>query len=301
MAEQVPGDFSCGFVAFAGRPNVGKSTLVNRIVGQELSIVTRKAQTTRNRIAAIHSLPNAQIILLDTPGIHEARTALNRAMVDAATKTLKDADLAVFVTTPEETIPEDDLTIIGQLEENECAAILAINKIDTVPRESILPVMERYSKAYDFREIFPVSALDGTGVKALEAALVTAAPKGPPLYPPDEVSDLPVRFFVAEIIREMIITMTGEEIPYKTAVVVESFKDTPRIVRIQADIHTEKQSRKKILVGKNGKMIKAIGTAARKKIEEFLERRVHLELFVKVTPNWTEDENLLAEFGYLIK
>ncbi len=289
----------CGFVAVSGRPNVGKSTLVNRIVGRELCIVTPKAQTTRNRIAAIHSLSNAQMILVDSPGIHEAVTPLNRAMVSAAVQALENSDVAVLVTTPSEEIPSDDRRIIEVLKSVGVKSVLVINKIDLIDPVKLLPVMEAYGKAHRFEEIVPISALHCSGVQELVDALVRLLPPGPPLYPEDDVSDLPLRFFVAEIIREQVTTLTGQEVPYKTTVVVESFKERQGITLIQADIHTERQSQKKILVGSGGEMIKRIGIAARKKIEEFLESRVRLELYVKVTPHWTRDHARLMEFGYM--
>lgn len=298
MTDEPSNQHRCGFVALAGRPNVGKSTLVNRIVGHELCIVTPKSQSTRNRITAIHSLPDAQLILLDTPGIHEARTPLNRAMVAAAVKTLSDADMGLFLTVPSEKIHDDDRRIIELLKTSGIPSVLAINKIDTIEPAALLPIIESYSRAHQFEEIIPVSALHGNGVDELVRILVRLLPPGPPLYPEDDVSDLPVRFFVAEIIREQVTKLTGQEIPYKTAVVVETFKERQGPVLIQADIHIERASQKKIVIGKGGEMIKRIGIGARKKIEEFLERPVRLELFVKVTPKWTRDPGKLKEFGY---
>jgi GTPase len=296
MASQSPTEYRCGFVALAGRPNVGKSTLVNRIVGRELCIVTPKAQTTRHRISAIHSLPHVQMILQDTPGIHETQTALNRAMVAAATKTLQDADVVLFVVTPSDRIHGDDTRIRDLIEDAGVPCVLAINKIDTIERQLLLPIIERYSHAHAFKDIVPVCALDGSGVDELVDSLVRLLPVGPPLFPEDDVSDLPVKFFVAEIVREQITKLTGQEIPYKTAVVVEQFKEEQDRVLIHADIHVEKQSQKKILIGKSGEMIKRIGVAAREKTEEFLGTHVRLELFVKVTENWTRNPRHIEEF-----
>jgi len=298
METEQPSDHRCGIVAVAGRPNVGKSTLVNRILGQELSIVTHKPQTTRNRITAIHTMPDAQLILQDTPGIHEAGTPLNRSLVAAAIKTVEEADLVLVITTPMETMPDDDRRIIDLVRSAATAAVLAINKIDTVEPPALLPIIEQYSQSYSFREIVPVCAISGSGVEELVHVLVRLLPAGPALFPEDDVSDLPLRFFAGEIIREKIITMTGEEIPYKTAVAVETFKEGKGNVFIQADIHVERASQKKILVGKGGAMIKKIGIAARMKLEDFLGSPVHLELFVKVSPHWTRDTARLREFGY---
>jgi GTPase len=296
MTTQTPTEYRSGFIAVAGRPNVGKSTLVNRIVGRELCIVTPKAQTTRHRITAIHTLPQAQMVLQDTPGIHETETALNRAMVAAAIKTLQDADIVLFVVTPSDRIHPDDMRVRDLIQAAGIPCILAINKIDTVERRLLLPVIERYSHVHSFQEIIPVCALDGSGVDDLVEHLLKLLPTGPPLFPEDDVSDLPVKFFVAEIIREQVTKLTGQEIPYKTAVIVEHFKEEQGRVLIHADIHTEKQSQKKILVGKRGEMIKRIGVAAREKIEEFLGTHVRLELFVKVTENWTRNPRRIEEF-----
>lgn len=294
----LPSHHRFGFVAVTGRPNVGKSTLVNRILGRELSIVTSKPQTTRHRIAGIHTLPDAQMVLLDTPGIHEAMNPLNRSLVAAAEKALSEADLVLLVTVPEERVHEHDLRVMELITLGGSRSILAINKIDTVRPEALLPVIDAYSRAHAFEEIIPISALDGSGVDELMGILRGLLPEGPSLYPEDDLSDLPVRFFVSEIIREQIIKGTGEEIPYRTTVIVESFKERDGRVIIQADIHAEKDSQKRILVGKGGSMIKRIGTEARKKIEAFLDSPVRLELFVKVTHNWTRSPSRLKDFGY---
>ncbi|MEI7451011.1 MAG: GTPase Era [Desulfomonile sp.] len=291
-------DHCFGFVAVTGRSNVGKSTLVNRIIGRKLSIVTSKEQTTRHRITALHNLPQAQIALIDTPGIHDPKNLLNRTIVAAALKTLQDVDVVLFVTVPGAVIHEDDLRIIDLIRASKQKSVLVINKIDTSEKSILLPMIKVYSMAHQFEEIFPVSAIDGSGIEDLVQALVRLLPSGPALFPEDDISDLPVRFFAAEIIREQIMKMTGQEVPYKTTVVVESFTDKGEIVIIHADIHTERESQKKILVGKKGSMIKQIGISARSKLEEFLERRVRLDLFVKVTPRWTQDSRKLKELGY---
>lgn len=288
-----------GFVAVAGRPNVGKSTLVNRIMGTELAIVTPKAQTTRNRISAIYTTPQVQMVLQDTPGLHEAKGALlNRSLVATAIKTVQDADLVLLLVEPLREIPDQDLLAIEIIKAANIRSVLAINKIDTVRPQDLLPLIDSYAKIHPFDHIVPISATDGTGVDELTNILSGMLPEGPPQFPEDDVSDLPVRFFVSEMIREQILRLTGEEIPYKTAVVVEEFKEEPRRVLIRADIHVEKDSQKKILIGKGGGMIKKIGTVARENIEHFIERPVRLELFVKVTPHWTRSAIQLREFGY---
>jgi len=287
-----------GFVAVAGRPNVGKSTLVNRIIGSQLAIVTPKPQTTRNCITAIYTTPNLQMVLQDTPGLLKAKGALNTSLMATAVKALENSDVVLLMVTPAETIHQQHLHAVDIIKSRGVPTVLAINKMDTVAPERLLPVMEAYSKIHRFEHIIPISALDGTGVEELVAALTDLLPQGPPLFAEDDLSDLPVRFFVSEIIREQIILMTGEEIPYKTAVVVETFREDPLRVLIQADIHVEKDSQKKILIGKGGSMIKKLGTVAREKIETFLARPVRLELFVKVTPNWSKSKPHLKEFGY---
>ncbi|MEW6348396.1 MAG: GTPase Era [Thermodesulfobacteriota bacterium] len=296
--EPIPDAHSSGFVAIAGRPNVGKSTLVNTLLGTELSIVTPKPQTTRHRITAILSRPRFQIVLVDTPGIHETDAPLNRAMVDAATRSMGESDGILMVTTPGEEIDPSDRIIVDLIRTARSPAVLAINKVDLVRPETLLPVIDNFSKLHDFRAIVPVSALKGAGLQDLLETVATMLPPGPPLFPEEDVSDLPERFFVSEMVREQIMRLTGEEIPYKSAVVVERFDERPGRVLIQADIHVERQSQKKIVVGKGGAMIKRIGTAARMKIEAFLGCKVHLELFVKVSPRWTKDAKKLNEFGY---
>lgn len=293
------GEHRFGFVAVAGRPNVGKSTLVNRIMGTELAIVTPKAQTTRNRISAMYTTPQVQMVLQDTPGLHEAKGALlNRSLVATAVKTMQDADLVLLLVEPLRKIPDQDLVAIEIIKAAKIPSVLAINKIDTVHPQDLLPLIETYAKIHSFDHIIPISATEGTGVDELKNVLVEMLPEGPPQFPEDDVSDLPVRFFVSEMIREQILRLTGEEIPYKTAVVVEEFKEEPRRVLIRADIHVEKDSQKKIVIGRGGAMIKKIGIAAREKIEHFIQQPVRLELFVKVTPHWTRSAAHLREFGY---
>lgn len=296
--SNTPAGHRSGIIAVAGRPNVGKSTLINCVLGRELSIITPKAQTTRHRITAIHTLPNAQMVFQDTPGIHEATSPLNRSLVATAVKTIQEADLILMMVTPGETIHPEDLRIVELIAATGLPAVLAINKIDTIEPPQLLPLMDGFSHVHRFEAIVPISALHDRGVHELVQVLIDLLPEGPLLFPEDDVSDLPVRFFVSEIVREQILRCTGEEIPYKTTVTIESFKEEGHIIRIVADIHVERDSQKKILVGKRGAMIKKIGTAARLKIEQFLESRVHLELFVKVTPHWTRDERMLKEFGY---
>jgi GTP-binding protein Era len=299
MDNAIAADFRSGFVAIAGRPNVGKSTLVNRIIGEQVSIVTEKEQTTRNRITGIYTTDKAQLALQDIPGILDPKTPLNKSLVSTAMKTLEETDVILFMVTPSEAIYQDDRQILSFLKSQRRPCVLAINKIDTIRPQALLPFMDLYSREFEFKGIYPISALTGQGVTELIEALVNLLPLSPPLFPTDDISDLPTRFFVSEMIREQIIKKTGQEIPYKTAVVVEGFHEESNRISIQADIHVERDSQKKIIIGKGGSMIKAIGIAARENIEEFLGgARVRLELFVKVTPNWTRSERDLKEFGY---
>jgi GTPase len=287
-----------GFVAVAGRPNVGKSTLVNHIIGQEMSIVTPKPQTTRNRISVVLTREDSQIVFQDTPGIHDPKTPLNKALVSAAVKTLDEADVILMVTTPESETPGYDDEITAAVISCRKPTVLAINKIDTVDQKILPGLVKAYEKQNRFDSVFLVSALKGLGIDSLVDKLVSMMPEAPRLFPEDDLSDLPVRFFVSEMIREQILRMTGEEIPYKSAVMVESYKEKKGLVHIIADIHIEKESQKRILVGKGGAMIKKIGTASRLKIEKFINQRVYLELFVKVTPGWTRDKNMLKDLVY---
>lgn len=287
-----------GFVAVSGRPNVGKSTLVNRIMGTEVAIVTPKAQTTRNRISAIYTAPHVQMVLQDTPGLHDAKGALNLSLLATAMKTVQDADMVLLLVEPLQEVPDQDIRAIELIKATSKPSVLAINKIDTISYQALLPLIDRYSRMHPFDHIVPISATEGTGVDELLEVLVSMLPPGPPQFPEDDISDLPVRFFVAEMIREQIMRMTGEEVPYKTAVVVEEFKEQARRVLIRADIHVERDSQKKIIIGKGGTMIKKIGIAARQKIEGFIQQPVRLDLFVKVTPHWTRSATQLRELGY---
>lgn len=295
-----PKDFRSGFVAIVGRPNVGKSTLLNSILGQKIAITSNKPQTTRNRILGIHTLPDGQLLFLDTPGIHRARGKLNRFMVEQATAACADVDLVLFLVEADDPPGGGDDFVLDLLARGKAPVVLVINKIDRVPREHLLPLMAAYAERFPFREIIPVSGLTGAGVGELVAAVRSLLPEGPTYYPEDMVTDLPERFIVAEMIREQILRQTREEIPYGVAVTVESFTEKPdqNLVVIHAAVHVERDSHKRILVGKAGSMIKTLGRAARTEIERFLGCRVFLELFIKVEKDWTESERLLREFGY---
>jgi GTPase len=286
-----------GLVSVVGRPNVGKSTLVNSLVGQKVAIVSDKPQTTRNRILAVVNKPEGQIVLFDTPGIHKPMHRMNRRMVDAAVKSLSQVELAVWVIDVTEPYGPGDRYVREVLKKSGRPVILAINKIDRVPRPKILAAIDQYRNMLDFTEVVPISARDGENVDRLASLLLAHLPEGERLYPEDFLTDLPERFLVSEMIREQILRLTREEIPYSTGVVVESFKEEEGLVRIEASIFVERQSQKGIVIGAGGSMLKSVGTAARRQIEEFLGTKIFLGLFVKVRERWREDSAILDEMG----
>ena len=289
--------FRSGFVTVVGRPNVGKSTLVNRLVGQKVAIVSNKPQTTRNRILAVMARPGAQLLLFDTPGIHKPMHEMNRRMVETAVRSVGQGDVVLWLVEAGEPPGAGDRFVRDVLAKAGRPVILALNKIDKMTRQQILPAIDAYKDLLEFSEIVPVSALKGDNVDRLEEVLLRALPEGPALYPEDFLTDQPERFFVAEMVRERILHHTRQEIPYTSGVVIESFKEEEGLVRIHAVVYVERDSQKGILIGKGGSMLKAIGTEARKQIEEFLASKVFLGLFVKVRTGWRENEQILGEMG----
>ena len=289
--------FRSGFVSVVGRPNVGKSTLVNKLVGQKVAIVSDKPQTTRNRILAVVNRPGGQIVLFDTPGIHKPLHRMNERMVQAAVRTLKQVDLALWLADVTEGYGPGDRYVCDTLKRAGKPVLLGLNKIDCVAKPKLLPVIDNYRGLLDFAEVVPLSALTGENVELLAELLLRHLPEGERLYPEDFLSDQPERFFIAEMVREQILRMTREEIPYSAGVVIDSFKEEPPLVRIEASILVERESQKGILIGKGGGMLKAVGTAARREIEEFLGTRIYLGLFVKVRPGWREDARTLGQMG----
>jgi GTP-binding protein Era len=286
-----------GFVTIVGRPNVGKSTLLNRLVGQKVAIVTAKPQTTRNRILAIANTGAAQIVFFDTPGIHRPKHEMNRRMVGVAVESLKQVDLALLLVDVTEPPGPGDLYVLERISQARTPVVLGINKIDRVKKQEILPAIDDYRRKHDFADIVPISALEGDNVEALLGALTKHLPEGEPLYPSETLTDLPERFFVAEMVREKILELTREEIPYASAVLIEAWEESERLTRIEATVLVERDSQKGILVGKGGSMMKRIGTAAREDIEVFLGTKVFLGLHVKVRSGWRENERLLSELG----
>jgi GTP-binding protein Era len=286
-----------GLVTVVGRPNVGKSTLVNTLVGQKVAIVSDKPQTTRNRILAVVNKPEGQIVLFDTPGIHKPMHRMNRRMVDAAVKSLGQVELAVWVIDVTEPYGPGDRYVREVLKKSGRPVLLAINKIDRVAKGKILAAIDQYRNMLDFVEVVPISARDGDNVDRLSSLLLSHLPVGERLYPEDFLTDLPERFFVSEMIREQILRLTREEIPYSTGVVVDSFKEEEGLVRIEATVFVERPTQKGILIGAGGSMMKSVGTAARRQIEEFLGTKIFLGLFVKVREHWREDAAILDEMG----
>ena len=292
--------FKSGFIAIAGRPNVGKSTLLNAIVGEKLAITSRKPQTTRNRITGILNRDDGQFIFLDTPGIHDARTPLNRSMVKAAVSAFGEVDLILLLVEADRGYDPGDGLILDRLQAVAVPVFLVINKIDLVEKPKLLPLIDRFRGLRDFREIVPVSAATGDGVDLLLERIRDAMPEGPKLFPDDLFTDQSERFIAAEIVREKILQLTHREIPYATAVTVDSFKEDEEKnrIRITATITVEKDSQKGILIGRGGRMLKEIGTQARLEMERFFAAKVFLELFVRVRKDWTKDPRWLKEFGY---
>jgi GTP-binding protein Era len=288
-----------GFVAIVGLPNVGKSTLVNRLSQTNLSIVTPKAQTTRNTISVILTLPDAQIIFQDTPGYHEATTALNQAFVESVSRTINLTDIILFVMDGTRKKSRELDQIEQLVRSSGKPTILAVNKTDTMEQSIAELLISGLAQSGTYQAVLGISAITGQNCDLLLEKLVDILPEGPFLYESDDLSDMPERFFATELIREQILNLLGQEVPHKTAVAIETFKEMENRVLIQANIHVERDSQKKILIGRNGAMIKNIGTLARQKIQEFLDVPVRLELFVKVSPNWTKSITKLKEFGYL--
>ena len=292
--------FKAGFISILGRPNVGKSTLFNALLGDKMAIVSARPQTTRNRILGIKNVDQAQLVFLDTPGIHDGRSRLNQRMVSVAVGTGQDADILLFLVEAVFPTIENDKKVIDSVETHRGVSFLVINKIDLIKKEKLLPMMDQYQHLRDFQEIIPVSALTGEGIDRLVDLLIQYLPESASLFPEEMITDQPERFLVSELIREKVIQQTHQEVPYSAAVVIESFKEHPEknLVVIQATILVERDSQKKILIGKGGQKLKGIGEAARKAVEAFLDQRVFLELWVTVEKDWTQDTRALDRLGY---
>jgi GTP-binding protein Era len=296
--EQAKNNFRSGFAAIIGRPNTGKSTLVNRLVGQKIAIVTSKPQTTRNRIQGIVTKPEGQIVFIDTPGLHEADSALGRQMMQEVAAALEGIDVLLLMADASATQPHKDDLLLEKAKRFGGKTILALNKIDRLPKPKLLPLIEAFAKAFEFSAIVPISALRGEGCDALQAEVLKQLPEGEAYFPEDQVTDQPERFLAAEIIREKAIQVMYHEVPYALAVFVEKFEETPRLLRIEAVMNVERDSQKKILIGHKGEMLKRIGTEARKELEALFGTKIYLGLYVKVAPDWRENPQKVRELDW---
>ena len=292
-------DYRCGYIALVGRPNVGKSTLLNRILGQKISITSRRPQTTRHRVLGIKSQPAAQLIYVDTPGIHGfSGRAMNRHMNRTASSVLQDVDVAVFLVDGLHWTTDDEL-VLQKLGDISCPVILAVNKIDLLGnREELLPRLQTLSDKRAFEQIIPISASKGDNVAELEAVIEKLLPAGAPLFPEDQVTDRSVRFLAAELVREKLFRKLGKELPYGLTVEIEQFRNEATIAHIHALIWVERKSQKYIVIGKQGRMLKEVGIEARRDIEELIDGKVNLKLWVKVKEGWADDERALHSLGY---
>lgn len=290
--------FKAGFATLIGRPNVGKSTLMNRLIGQKIAITSHKPQTTRNRIQTVLTLEEGQIVFLDTPGIHKAKNKLGNYMVSVAEHTLEEVDVILWLVEPTDYIGAGERHIIEQLKRTKTPVILVINKTDTVKKEEILRFIDVYRKELDFQEIVPVSALKGDNTEELVKCILKYLPYGPAFYDEDTITDQPMRQIVAELIREKALRLLEDEIPHGVAVSIERMQEKGKICHIEATIVCERESHKGIIIGKGGQMLKKIGSSARPEIEDLLEMQVNLQLWVKVKKDWRDSDFLLKNFGY---
>ncbi|MGC1371266.1 MAG: GTPase Era [Candidatus Sulfotelmatobacter sp.] len=297
--------FRSGFVCILGRPNAGKSTLLNALVGEKLAIISPKPQTTRNRILGIVNLPKskgrdaAQIVLIDTPGVHKPDSSLGRKMLVEIREALEGCNVVLLLIDVTHKPDARDEFAVQMLEHSKAKVCLVLNKIDLLKsKDKLLPLIEEYKKLHEFYEIVPISALKCDGLDVLLKQITTALPPASPYFPEDQITDQPARFMAAEIIRERVLIETEEEIPYATTVIVDGFEETPRLTRISATIYCEREGQKGILIGKKGQMLKRIGTSARMQIEKMLGAKVFLDLFVKVQPNWRQSRNFVEELDW---
>ena len=290
--------YKSGFVALIGRPNVGKSTLMNCLIGQKIAITSKKPQTTRNKIQTVYTSDEGQIVFVDTPGIHKAKNKLGDYMVNVAQSSLKDVDVVLWLVEPTDYIGAGEQHIIEQLKRVRSPIILVVNKIDTVRREQLLGYIDAYRKQLDFAEVVPVSALKNDNTQVLIEQIMKYLPYGPAFYDEDTVTDQPTRQIVAELIREKVLRSIDEEIPHGVAVTIEGMKYGKKLVEIDATIICERDSHKGIIIGKGGQMLKKIGTLARPEIEDLLEQHVNLKLWVKVKKDWRDSDFLIKNFGY---
>ena len=286
-----------GFVSLLGRPNAGKSTLLNRIVGQKLAIVSDKPQTTRTRVVGVKNYAEGQVVFVDTPGVHKPTHRLNVRMVDIALESMREVDVLALIVDASAKPGKGDRYMLDLMKEATQPAILVLNKVDLVAKQKLLPLIDHYRQEHPFVEIVPASASDGTNVDVLEKLFLQYVPEGEPLYPPEYLTDQTERFFVAEVVREQVLQLTHDELPFSTAVVVDRFDESSGDERVDlyCTILVDRESQKPIVIGKGGAMIKQIGTAARAELEQYLAKRVYLDLHVKVKSEWRDDERMLDE------
>ncbi len=288
-----------GFIAIVGRPNVGKSTLLNRVVGQKIAIMSDKAQTTRNKIQGVYTTEDAQLIFIDTPGIHKPKHRLGDFMVETAYSALREVDVTLFMISADQKRGKGDDFIIERLRQSNTPVFLVINKIDKVHPDQLLAIIEDYTAQMNFTEVVPISATEGNNFEKLIELLTDSMPEGPQYFPDDQITDHPEYFIVSELVREKVLLLTRDEVPHSVAVVVDSMKrDHNDKVHIQATIVVERDSQKGIIIGKGGKMLKQIGTKARLDIEHLLDDKVYLELWVKVQKDWRDKQTFLTDYGY---
>ena len=288
-----PAIHRAGFVSIAGRPNAGKSTLLNALIGEKVAITARQAQTTRTSIQGVMTTPDAQVIFVDTPGIHKSDSLFNKRMMDTVRGALQDRDLVIYVADATKRVVEEDEHALSALNKTG-QTLLVLNKIDKVSdKRLLLPVLERYNQLFPFAEAFPIAARKGEGIDELKKGIVKYLPEGPAIFPADYLTDQPARFMASEIIREAILNNLREEVPHATAILVDTWEEKPKLLKIAATIYVERTGQKAILIGAQGQMMKAIGTAARRELEKLLNNKIFLSLFVKVKPNWREDPSFL--------
>jgi GTP-binding protein Era len=290
--------FKSGFVAVVGRPNAGKSTLVNTLVGRKVAIVSPKPQTTRNRIQGILNRDDAQIVLIDTPGIHKAENVLSRQMMDELQHALEGIDILCLIVDASAGTGRGDKFAIDWIRRFQGPVFLLLNKIDQIHKQQLLPLIDHYRGEFEFAEIFPISALAGEGIADLLSGWLSRLPEAPPYFPADQFTDQPERFLVAEIIREKAIFTTRDEVPYAIAVLLDSFEEKKNLIRIRATLYVERDGQKGILIGKGGATMKKIGTEARQELESILGSKIFLELFVKVQPNWRQNAAIVRQLDW---
>ncbi|MED1489027.1 GTPase Era [Bacillus smithii] len=293
-------NYKSGFISIIGRPNVGKSTFLNRVIGQKIAIMSDKPQTTRNRIQGVYTTDDAQMIFIDTPGIHKPKHKLGDFMVKTAVNALKEVDLILFMVNVTEGLGRGEQYIIEMLKDIQTPVFLVLNKIDQIHPDELFPMIEQYKELYPFQEIFPISALNGNNVDRLLSAIKEYLPEGPQYYPADQVTDHPERFIVSELIREKVLHLTREEVPHSIAVLIDKMEreEEKDLVHIMATIIVERDSQKGIIIGKQGRMLKEVGKRARMDIENLLGSKVFLELWVKVQKDWRDKISALREYGF---